>query len=197
LGSKNKGRGGQGRRGGRGGGQIPGRGAMVDLVNSQGGMPLGSGRGGGPPGTPPGGGGRPDMTPQERDALARERARRFADKRQREGREQGVAEAIVTRDGHVFEASSSDTPYPVFDPQVKRIIDRANPQEEWHGHCALPRAIEDALTQNPDWTIDRFRGASVGAARIAPEGSRRHGEYVGPCRSCLPLFDELELRRAI
>jgi hypothetical protein len=28
---------------------------------------------------------------------------------------------------------------------VRGVIDRADPREEWHGHCALPRAIEEAL----------------------------------------------------
>ena len=86
-----------------------------------------------------------------------------------------MAESVVTRDGREFAASSSDTPYPVYDDQVRGVIDRADPREEWHGHCALPRAIEEALGPPHNMTMEDFRGASVGSAQIGPEGTKGHG----------------------
>ncbi|MEV7329131.1 hypothetical protein [Micromonospora sp. NPDC093244] len=136
------------------------------------------------------------MTPEERDARARELAAENADRRQREGREEGVSESVVTADGREYTASSSDTPFPVQDPDVRDVIDRADPRADWHGRCALPRAIEDAIVRD-GLDLEDFRGASVGSAQIGPPGSRTHGRYVPPCDSCEPLFDELDLRRAI
>ena len=90
-------------------------------------------------------------------------------------------------------AADSGREFPVHDHEVRGIIDTVPPQEReiWHGYCALPQCIEEALNDGADPT-----GAHVGSAAIRAPGTASHGKYVAPCRSCEPLVDHYQLRKA-
>ena len=123
---------------------------------------------------------------------ARTVARRKADRAQRDGRTTGTAESLVTRDGREYVADSGRE-FPVYDHAVRAIIDTVPEADrpDWHGYCALPQCIEEALGDGVDPT-----DARVGSAAIRAEGRRSHGKYVPPCPSCEPLFDHYRLRGA-
>lgn len=123
---------------------------------------------------------------------ARTRARQEADRAQRAGRDSGTAESLVTRDGREYSADSGRE-FPVYDHEVRAIIDTVPPnmRPPWHGYCALPQCVEEALNDGADPT-----GAWVGGAKIREPGDASHGTYKAPCRSCEPLVEHYHMRKA-
>ncbi len=110
-------------------------------------------------------------------------ARSEADKARDEGRENGAA-AQLDVDGYSFvDVSGSDTP---LHPSVSEALEGVplESRKPWHGGCAEPRCISQALTAgiNP-------RGGTMIAVQIGNRGKVPHGEARPPCPSCVALRD--------
>lgn len=143
--------------------------------------------------------GDPNARPTRNATSARQasyHARQEADVQQRNGRTNGTAEAVTTRDGRYTATSVSNAPDNVYPAhrEVARELDAVpqNLRAPWHGNCALPQSLSKLLDRGID-----PRGGSVGAARIRAEGHPGHGAHNPCCNSCISLRNAFDLREAL
>ena len=143
--------------------------------------------------------GDPSARPTRNAAPARQasyQARHEADRQQRNGRTNGTAEAVTTRDGRHTATSVSDAPENIYPHhrEVAGALDRVpqNLRAPWHGNCALPQSLSKLLDRGVD-----PRGGSVGAARIRAPGHPGHGAHNPCCNSCISLRRTFDLREVL
>lgn len=78
-------------------------------------------------------------------------------------------------------------------PDVQAVLDKVDPsiRSPYHGKCAEPRLISDALNSgvNP-------RGGTVYTVKIKAPGNPGHGSPLAPCSTCAPVLEQFGMKWA-
>ena len=122
--------------------------------------------------------------PAKRGAHAKTRA----DLAQRDGATSGVAAELVLEDRVFVDVSGSarGAAPRVLHPKVVEALDAVPEElrEPWHGECAEPGCISQAL----DAGLDPAKGTST-AVRIRRPGHPKHATHIAACSSCRALLE--------
>lgn len=123
-----------------------------------------------------------DLHPLQRWRVAANTARGAADEAAAAGRTNGAAAQFDAGGQRFVDVSGSDTP---LHPAVQDALDSVPfPRKPWHGGCAEPRCVSQALEAGVDPSTGTMTAVQIGSRGPVP-----HGEVRGPCPSCQILRD--------
>ena len=123
-----------------------------------------------------------DPSSLQRSRVAANTARGAADEAAAAGRTNGAAAQFDAGGQRFVDVSGSDTP---LHPAVQDALDSVPfPRKPWHGGCAEPRCVSQALEAGVDPSTGTMTAVQIGSRGPVP-----HGEVRGPCPSCQILRD--------
>ncbi|MBK9724881.1 MAG: hypothetical protein IPO89_07475 [Actinomycetales bacterium] len=114
-----------------------------------------------------------------------DRLAKFADAQYRAGKMKGAVAEFKAGGRSFIDASGSPTQ---LHPRVSAVLDSipARARAPWHGGCAEPRCVSQALRAGVD-----PKGGSMRAVQIGDKGQVPHGAVRPPCQSCAFLRDAM------
>jgi RHS repeat-associated protein len=121
---------------------------------------------------------------------ARAEAQRLADLLQGRGFTEGVAGVLVVKNQIIKAASTAAGGPALLDRKVLKILEAipVDLRAPWHGGCAEPRCITNALRiMRPSELED----AAIASAKVRKPGHASHGLLEDPCDSCKQLLRPL------
>ncbi|MCE7010195.1 hypothetical protein LWC34_46440 [Kibdelosporangium philippinense] len=102
----------------------------------------------------------------------------------------GASEVVIAVTGEQYEAGSATGFKPYLVPKVSDILDRhTGPRGNGHGQCGLVQCLSAMYEDGVD-----PRGATVAAYMVRSPGNRNYGHEMGPCDSCAPFVEALDLK---